>query len=213
MVVDGSSYFDTPLSCVGRSIMSNLMSSDGPRGQADPHDIQFSTPQQMKSSGSLIMLCRFLLSWSRHLSFHSKVSITAFVAALAKSARPLEYIEPLTSTTMTKSLGPVEPEEYLRASQKIQEVCLDSTCRLQRCFVCVLCPNVCIQYSPEFLFCGFGEVCTFCIVCCIHLLIFLVLCRLLSIASLWFIKTTDPQTMPRTDHPEVPRYQGRKRGS
>lgn len=61
MVVDGSSYFDTPLSCVGRSIMSNLMSSDGPRGQADPHDIQFSTPQQMKSSGSLIMLCRFLL--------------------------------------------------------------------------------------------------------------------------------------------------------
>ena len=41
------------------------------------------------------------------------MSITAAVAALAKLERPAVIIDPLTSTTMTKSLGPVEPEEYL----------------------------------------------------------------------------------------------------
>ena len=35
------------------------------------------------------------------------------MAALAKLERPAVIIDPLTSTTMTKSLGPVEPEEYL----------------------------------------------------------------------------------------------------
>jgi len=42
------------------------------------------------------------------------VSITAAVAALANLERPAVIIDPLTSTTMTKSLGPVEPEEYLK---------------------------------------------------------------------------------------------------
>ena len=46
-------------------------------------------------------------------SFHSKVSIKSKAACLALAERPAVLIEPLTSMTMTTSLGPVEPEEYL----------------------------------------------------------------------------------------------------
>ena len=36
-------------------------------------------------------------------SFHSRVSITAFAAALARLLRPEVLMEPLTSTTITRS--------------------------------------------------------------------------------------------------------------